>query len=125
MSLPYLLLAEKVTSLAAGAVAVQFRVDVIRYDHGVGIPNTVFRSAVVMGLNRFLWAFVASYPAMLCTNAAIRSQLRAGTADRITVVAAAIAVGAILLAGGTVRVRSFPALAFGLGLPPAALLRPA
>ena len=60
-----------------------------------------------MGLNRFLWAFVASYPAMLRTNAAIRSQLRAGTADRITVVAAVIAVGAMLLAGGTVRVRSF------------------
>lgn len=46
MSLPYLLLAEKVTSLAAGSVAVQFRVDVIRYDDGVAIPNTVFRSAV-------------------------------------------------------------------------------
>ena len=63
--------------------------------------------AAVMGLNRFLWAFVASYPAMLCTNAAIRSQLGAGTADRITAVAAVIAVGAILLAGGTPRVRSF------------------
>jgi hypothetical protein len=46
MSLPYLLLAEKVTSLACESVAVQFRVDVIRYDDGVAIPNTVFRSAV-------------------------------------------------------------------------------
>ncbi len=31
--------------------------------------------ALVMGLNRFVWAFAASYPALLWTNLAIRGQL--------------------------------------------------
>jgi hypothetical protein len=54
--------------------------------------------AVVMGLNRFVWAFVASYPALLSTNSAIRHQLGATTADRISVVAAALGVLAIIVA---------------------------
>jgi hypothetical protein len=56
--------------------------------------------AVVMGLNRFVWAFVAGYPALLCTNSAIRVQLGAMTADRITVVAAALGVLGIIVARG-------------------------
>jgi len=46
MSLPYLLLAEKVSSLATDAVAVQFRIDVVRHQGGVANASTVFRSAV-------------------------------------------------------------------------------
>ena len=46
MSLPYLLLAEKVSTLAAGAVAVQFRIDVVRHDGEAARASTVFRSAV-------------------------------------------------------------------------------
>src|SRR5215471_360627 len=41
--------------------------------------------AVVMGLNRFMWAFVASYPAVACTNLAIRSALGGHTADAVTI----------------------------------------
>jgi hypothetical protein len=62
--------------------------------------------AVVMGLNRFVWAFVASYPALLSTNLAIRAQLGATTADRITIVAAALGVLVIMAAS-----RARPALA--------------
>ncbi len=46
ISLPYLLLAEKVTSLASYAVAVQFRIDVVRHNGGAARACTVFRSAV-------------------------------------------------------------------------------
>jgi hypothetical protein len=55
--------------------------------------------AVVMGLNRFIWAFVASYPALLCTNAAVRAQLGAATADRVTIVAAGLGALVIAVAG--------------------------
>jgi hypothetical protein len=37
--------------------------------------------AVVMGLNRFLWTFAAGYPAVVCTNLAIRGSLGGRTAD--------------------------------------------
>jgi hypothetical protein len=56
--------------------------------------------AAVMGLNRFLWGFVAGYPAILCTNAAIRGQLGAATANRVTLAAAVIATGGMLCAAG-------------------------
>ncbi len=46
MSLPYLLLAEKVSSLASDAVAIQFRIDVVRHNGGAARVATVFRSAV-------------------------------------------------------------------------------
>jgi hypothetical protein len=46
MSLPYLLLTEKVTELCRDSVAVQFRIDVIGYDHGRAQSYTAFRSAV-------------------------------------------------------------------------------
>jgi hypothetical protein len=46
MSLPYLLLAEKVSSLSRHAVAVQFRIDVVRHDGGIARASTLFRSAV-------------------------------------------------------------------------------
>lgn len=46
MSLPYLLLAEKVSVLAQGAVAVQYRIDVVRHDPDADRAATVFRSAV-------------------------------------------------------------------------------
>jgi hypothetical protein len=55
--------------------------------------------AIVMGLNRFIWAFVASYPALLCTNSTIRVQLGATTADRITIATAALGVLLIAVAG--------------------------
>ncbi|HSZ14166.1 MAG TPA: hypothetical protein VK790_09030 [Solirubrobacteraceae bacterium] len=45
-SLPYVLLAEKVSTLCGDAVAVQFRIDVIHYDRGVAREVTVFTSAV-------------------------------------------------------------------------------
>ena len=39
--------------------------------------------ALVMGLNRFVWAFAAAYPALLWTNlAVIRAQLRATATGR-------------------------------------------
>ncbi len=62
--------------------------------------------AIVMGLNRFVWAFAASYPALLWTNLAIRGRLGATTADRITIVAAALGVLGIVAAP-----RALPALA--------------
>lgn len=62
--------------------------------------------AAVMGLNRFLWGFVASYPAILCTNAAIRGQLGAATANRVTLAAAVIATGVMLFAAGMPRLGS-------------------
>jgi len=46
MSLPYLLLLTKVSALCATAVAVQFRIDVIRHQRGTPLARTVFRSAV-------------------------------------------------------------------------------
>lgn len=46
MSLPYLLLTEKVTGKCRNAVAVQFRIDVIGYDRGNAQSHTAFRSAV-------------------------------------------------------------------------------
>ena len=52
MSLPYLLLTEKVTDLCRGSVAVQFRIDVIGYDQGRARSYTAFRSAVHRGAAR-------------------------------------------------------------------------
>ncbi len=46
MSLPYLLLTEKVTDRCRDSVAVQFRIDVIGYDKGSAQSHTAFRSAV-------------------------------------------------------------------------------
>ena len=46
MSLPYLLLTEKVTDRCRNSVAVQFRIDVIGYDNGQAQSHTAFRSAV-------------------------------------------------------------------------------
>jgi hypothetical protein len=46
MSLPYLLLTEKVSQLCRGSVAVQFRIDVIGYHRGDAQSYTAFRSAV-------------------------------------------------------------------------------
>jgi hypothetical protein len=46
VSLPYLLLLNKVTALSAAAVAVQFRIDVVRGDAGTPLPATAFVSAV-------------------------------------------------------------------------------
>ena len=66
--------------------------------------------AVVMGLNRFVWAFAASYPALLWTNATIRARLGVTAADRITIVAAALGVLAIVAAG-----RARPALSAASG----------
>ncbi len=40
--------------------------------------------AVVMGLNRFLWAFAAGYPALLCTNIAVRAEVGASTPAALT-----------------------------------------
>lgn len=49
MSLPYLLLTEKVTAECRDAIAVQFRIDVIGYSHGRARAHTAFRSAVHRG----------------------------------------------------------------------------
>jgi hypothetical protein len=46
MSLPYLLLTEKVTDRCRDSVAVQFRIDVIGYNNGRAQSHTAFRSAV-------------------------------------------------------------------------------
>jgi hypothetical protein len=46
--------------------------------------------AFVMGLNRFLWAFAAGYPALLCTNLAVRADVGASTANAITIAATAL-----------------------------------
>jgi hypothetical protein len=46
VSLPYLLILNKVTVLCPGVVAVQFRIDVVRYDAETPRSATVFRSAV-------------------------------------------------------------------------------
>jgi hypothetical protein len=46
MSLPYLLLTEKVTDMCRDAIAIQFRIDVIGYDDGRAESHTAFRSAV-------------------------------------------------------------------------------
>lgn len=52
--------------------------------------------AIVMGLNRFIWAFVAGYPALLCTNLAIRHGIGAPTANAITI--GVVAVGLLAFA---------------------------
>ncbi len=52
--------------------------------------------AIVMGLNRFLWAFAAGYPALLCTNLAIRQEIGAPTANAITI--GVVAVGILVFA---------------------------
>jgi hypothetical protein len=57
--------------------------------------------AVVMGLNRFTWAFVASYPAVVCTNLAVRGGLGGHAADTITIGVAA--AGLLALAWGRHR----------------------
>lgn len=54
--------------------------------------------AVVMGLNRFMWAFVASYPAVACTNLAIRSAVGAHTADVVTFGLAAAGIAGLSFA---------------------------
>ena len=46
MSLPYLLLLTKVSALCGQAVAVQFRIEVVRHEGGMPHARTVFRSAV-------------------------------------------------------------------------------
>jgi hypothetical protein len=46
VSLPYLLVLNKVTARCPQVVAVQFRIDVVRYDAGTPTSATVFRSAV-------------------------------------------------------------------------------
>jgi hypothetical protein len=46
ISLPYLLLAEKVSSMCAGAVAMQFRIDVVGYHASAPRASMIFRSAV-------------------------------------------------------------------------------
>ncbi len=46
ISLPYLLLAEKLSSMCAGAVAMQFRIDVVGYHGSAPRASTIFRSAV-------------------------------------------------------------------------------
>jgi hypothetical protein len=46
VSLPYLLVLNKVTTLCSRVVAVQFRIDVVRYDAEIPRSATVFRSAV-------------------------------------------------------------------------------
>jgi hypothetical protein len=46
LSLPYLLLVTKVSSLCRQAVAVQFRIDVIRHERETVHAHTVFQSAV-------------------------------------------------------------------------------
>jgi hypothetical protein len=56
--------------------------------------------AFVMGLNRFVWAFAAGYPALLCTNTAIRGWLGATTCDRISLVALLLGALAVWSAGG-------------------------
>jgi hypothetical protein len=45
--------------------------------------------ALVMGLNRFLWVFAASYPSLLCTNLAIRGLVGGRAADLIAIGSAA------------------------------------
>ncbi len=52
--------------------------------------------AVVMGLNRFIWAFVAGYPALLCTNLAIRHAIGAPNANAIAI--GVVAVGILAFA---------------------------
>jgi hypothetical protein len=52
---------------------------------------------VIMGLNRFLWAFVASYPAFLCTNAWLRALLGGHRADAIAIAALVPGVMALLV----------------------------
>lgn len=56
--------------------------------------------AAVMGLNRFVWAFAASYPALLCTNIAIRTGIGVSVADAITIAAAAVGLLALAVGGG-------------------------
>jgi hypothetical protein len=56
--------------------------------------------AFVMGLNRFLWAFAAGYPALLCTNLAIRADVGASTANAITIAATALGMLALAAGGG-------------------------
>jgi hypothetical protein len=46
--------------------------------------------AIVMGLNRFLWAFVASYPSLMCTNFAIRAALGDHAANMVTIAVATV-----------------------------------
>jgi hypothetical protein len=46
LSLPYLLLAERASTVCHGSQAVQFRIDVIGYERGIARPRTIFRSAV-------------------------------------------------------------------------------
>jgi hypothetical protein len=56
--------------------------------------------AVVMGLNRFLWAFAAGYAAVLTTNSAIRGLLGATSADWITIAVLALGTLMIMAVGG-------------------------
>jgi hypothetical protein len=54
----------------------------------------------IMGLNRFVWAFVASYPALLCTNTAIRAAITPHVADMVTVGVAAPSLAVLVVACG-------------------------
>jgi hypothetical protein len=56
--------------------------------------------AVVMGLNRFVWVFPATYPAVLCTNTALRGALQAPTADALTIALTALGVLALVASLG-------------------------
>lgn len=56
--------------------------------------------SVIMGLNRFLWAFVATYPALVCTNLTLRAELGAPLTDVLTLVSAGIGALALLFALG-------------------------
>jgi hypothetical protein len=56
--------------------------------------------AIVMGLNRFLWAFAAGYPALLCTNIAVRAEVGASTANAITIAVGVLGMLALAAGGG-------------------------
>jgi hypothetical protein len=64
---------------------------------------------LVMGLNRFMWAFVASYPAAACVNLAIRGALGGHAADIVT--SGMAAAGLLGLAFALVHRPSRPAYA--------------
>jgi hypothetical protein len=53
--------------------------------------------AVVMGLNRFVWVFGAAYPAVLCTNSALRGALGAPTSDALAVGLTVVGLLALVL----------------------------
>jgi hypothetical protein len=56
--------------------------------------------SIIMGLNRFLWAFVATYPALVCTNVSIRAELGATFADVVALLISGIGALALIFALG-------------------------